>query len=58
MIFHSKRVSDIDFVPLVRFEGRDLSYCGKLSDLIVILGLIESQVPLLELLRDVTELVK
>lgn len=58
MIFNSERVSDIDFVPLVRLKGRDLSHSGELGDLVVILGLVQSQVPLLELFRDVTELVK
>lgn len=58
MIFHSERVSDIDFVPLVRLKGRDLSHRGELGDLIVILSLVQGQVPLLELFRDVTKLVK
>ena len=58
MIFHSERVSDIDFVPLVRLKGRDLPHGGKLGNLVVILGLVQSQVPLLELFRHVTELVK
>ena len=58
MIFYSERISDIDFIPLVRLERLDLSYSSKLGYLVVIFSLIHSQVSLLELFRYVTEFVQ
>ena len=58
MVFHTERVSNIDFVSFVGLESLDFAHTGELSEFIVGFGFVEREIFLLEFFRYVPKLVK